>query len=146
MESQLALVKGKAFNPRLVGGGDSIEFTYDFTSARGADRPIENIREFQTIGGSRKKQAETDKYRITLSWYEPNDNVPERIYAARDYNSDRAQTFTYIHSDKIIGRALAGSGEGSSLTVYIANFRARRAGRNEFGQDSYFCELTIQEI
>lgn len=146
METQLAKVKGKLFNPQLIGGGDDIEFTYDFTTAAGADRAIENIREFQTIGGARAKQAEADKYRIALSWYEPNDNVPERIYAARDFNNDRAQTFTYVHNNKLIGRALFAAGQGSDITVYIANFRARRTGVNELGQDSYFCELTIQEI
>jgi len=145
MEAQLAKIKGGAYNPRLVGGGDDIEFTYDYGSAAGADTPVENIREFQTIGGSKKKQAESDKYRITLGWYEPNNNVPERIYAARKYLDDRTQTFTYIHSQEIIGRAKFDAVSGSSLTVYIAGFSARRVGVNELGQQSYACQLTLQE-
>lgn len=146
METQLAKVGGRTHNPRLIGGGDSIEFTYDYSRASGDDRPVENIREFTTIGDAKKKQAEDDKYRITLEWYEPNDNVPERIYTARAGGGDRTVTFTYVHPISLIGRSDYDAESGGSFTCYIADFAAKRAGKNELGQESYRCRLTVQEI
>jgi len=146
MDTQETIKKyAGTFNPRVIGAGDTVEFTYPFTSAAGIDRPVENTREFNTIGGAKKKQAETDKYRVTLVWFEPNNNVPERLYDMRDNSGDRTVTVTFIHAKSIIGRADYDASSGGSLTCYIADFTARRAGTNGSGEDMYWCTLTLQE-
>lgn len=145
MESQDALVKARNFNPRLIGGGDDIEFTFDYESAAGLDEARENIREFTTIGDQKKKQAEDDKYRFTIVWFEPTNNIPERIYTMRKNSGDRTVTFSYVHSIEIIGRSDLDVDSGGLLTVYIVAFRHRRVGSSNTKQ-MYRCSLTLQEI
>lgn len=145
MESQETIVKSRNFNPRLIGGIDSIEFTFDYSTADGLETPAENIREFTTIGNKKKKQAEDDKYRFTLIWFEPTDNIPERLYLMRANAGDRTVTFTYVHSTTVIGRADLDGSSGGSLTVYIVDFKARRSGASG-GKEHYRCALTLQEI
>ena len=144
MDTQEPILKSKAYNPRLDDGTDLIEFTYDFSSAIGAERPVENIREFTTLGDAKKKQAEDDKYRITLVWFEPNNNVPERLYTMRAGGGDRTVQVTYIHSNHIIGRADYDAQSGGRIDGYIADFAAAKAGRSG-GFIHYKCSLTIQE-
>lgn len=145
MESQETIVKARNYNPRLIGGGDSIEFTFDYETADGLDEARENIREFTTVGNKKKKQAEDDKYRFTVIWFEPTNNIPERIYAMRENSGDRTVTFSYVHSIEVIGRSDLDADSGGLLTVYIASFRARRAGSSG-GKQMYRCSLTLQEV
>lgn len=145
MESQDAIVKARNFNPRLIGGGDSVEFTFDYESASGLDNARENIREFTTIGNKKKKQAEADKYRFTIVWFEPTNNIPERIYTMRDNSGDRTVTFSYVHSIEVIGRSDLDVESGGLLTVYIATFQYRRVGSSN-SKHMYRCSLTLQEV
>lgn len=145
MDAQAIIIKARNYNPRLIGGGDSIEFSFDYESAAGLDDARENIREFVTIGNKRKKQAEDDKYRFTVVWFEPTNNIPERIYTMRENSGDRTVTFSYVHSIEVIGRSDLDVDSGGLLTVYIAGFRYRRAGFSD-GAQMYRCSITLQEV
>jgi hypothetical protein len=145
MDTQETIVRVKNHNPRLIGPSDTIEFTQDFSIVRGIDMPRENRREFTTLGGAKRKQADTDKYRFTVAWFEPNNNVPERIYTMRDGGGDRTVTVTYIHSNEVIGRADYDGTSGGAIVGFIASFRATQRGVNQAGTRNYLCELEIQE-
>jgi len=138
MDTQETILKSKAYNPRLIGGTDAVEFTYDYSGVDGLENPVENIREFTTLGDAKKKQAEADKYRFTVSWFEPNDNIPTRLYDMRAGAGDRTVQVTYIHSDPIIGRV------GGTIVGYIVGLTMRRTGQYG-GKHSWRCTLTIQE-
>jgi hypothetical protein len=144
MDSQEAVLKARTNNPRLIDGADVIEFTYPYTSAPGLAEAAENISEFVTIGGARRKQADSDKYRFTVNWFEPNNNVPERIYDLREGSGDRTVTVTYVHPISIVGRADFDASSGGKLICYIAGFRALRVGEQDSKQ-MYRCSLTLQE-
>jgi hypothetical protein len=144
MDTQATILKSKTYNPRVIGNGDTVEFSYDFTRVEGLEKPAENIREFTTLGGAKKKQAEVDKYRLTVSWFEPNDNVPTRLYNIRAGGGDRTVQVTYIHSDQIIGRVDYDPASGGKIVGYIADFSARRRGIHA-GMSLWLCTLTIQE-
>lgn len=138
MDAQETILKSKTNNPQVLGPSDTVEFTYDYSSVDGLENPAENIREFTTLGDAKRKQAEDDKYRFTVAWFEPNDNVPTRLYTMREGGGDRTVQVTYIHSDPIIGRT------DGTIVGYIAGFTARRVGKQS-GKHSWRCTLTIQE-
>lgn len=145
MESQEAIVKTRTYNPRIIGGSDTVEFTFDYATAPGLDEAVENIREFTTLGDKKKKQAEDDKYRFTITWFEPTNNVPERLYAIRAGSGDRTVTVTYVHSIEIIGRANLDAYSGGAVTCYIAGLRWSRTGQHDSKQ-IYRCSITLQEV
>jgi len=145
MDAQETILKSRAFNPRVIGPSDTVEFTYPHSVVTGLEDPAENIREFTTIGGAKRKQAETDKYRFTVQWFEPTNNVPERLYTMRAGGGDRTVAVTYVHPWSVPGRADYDAESGAQIDGYIADLKFRRVGDGPGGVQRYKCSITIQE-
>jgi hypothetical protein len=117
-------------NPVIAG----ITLTHDFYDLKGDDDPKPNESISVTIGGVKKRQADSNKYIITGQFVETETKVNQLYTKAIDYSA----TYSYIHSRTLIGRT------DDTITVYM-KLKAKYIGMDN-GVKMFDCELTLTEV
>lgn len=152
-DAQKAVVRATSRNPGLSDGTINLEFTYPPNrNSRGITQG-ENISEHLTIGGQRRKQADSWIRQVDIQWWEPTDFIPVEIFKIMRSSGNRAQnSLTYIHHRKILSQLPGIEVEFSTglgqLIGYISKFTADFRGTDDAESvrtSMYLCRLVFKE-